>query len=56
MNLLDSQTLPLSSKDPVVKIELENPNYVNNFVLRRFVTPTKTRTITPSQTPDATST
>ena len=56
MNLLDSQTLPLSSKDPVVKIELENPNYVNNFVLRRFVTPTQTRTITPSQTPDATPT
>ena len=56
INLLDSQTLPLSSKDPVVKIELENPNYVNNFVLRRFVTPTPTRTITPSQTSDATPT
>ena len=56
MNLLDSQTLPLSSKDPLIKIELENPNYVNNFVLRRFVTPTQTRTITPSQTPDATPT
>jgi hypothetical protein len=57
LKLLDSQVLPISSLDPLLKIELEGPNYVNNLVIRRAVTPTPTRTIsntpanpTPTQT------
>ena len=49
LKLLDSQVLPISSLDPLLKIELEDPNYVNNLVIRRAVTPTPTRTI--SNTP-----
>jgi len=57
LKLLDSQVLPLTSLDPLLKIELEDPNYVNNLVIRRAITPTPTRTIsntpataTPTQT------
>ena len=57
LKLLDSQVLPISSLDPLLKIELENPDYVNNLVIRRAITPTPTRTIsntplvaTPTQT------
>jgi hypothetical protein len=50
IKLLDSQVLPLSSLDPLIKLELESPNYVENLVIRRYVTPTKTRTQTPTGT------
>ena len=59
LKLLDSQVLPISSLDPLLKIELEDPNYVNNLVIRRAVTPTPTRTIsnTPAvPTPSVTTT
>jgi hypothetical protein len=50
IRLLDTQVLPISSLDPLIKIELESPNYVENIVIRRDVTPTKTRTQTPTGT------
>ena len=61
LKLLDSQVLPISSLDPLLKIELEGPNYVNNLVIRRAVTPTPTRTLsnpsaTATQTPTPTQT
>lgn len=56
INLLDSQILPLTSYDPMLKVELEQPNYVNNLVIKRSVTPTPTRTFTPTLTRNATPT
>ena len=63
LSLLDTQVLPFSSLDPLIKLELDGPDYVNNLVIRRHVTPTPTRTITsgdvtptPTQTPTRTTT
>lgn len=56
INLLESQILPLSSLDPLIKLELDSPDYVNNAVIRRKVTPTPTRTLTPTPTIFATPT
>ena len=60
INLLDMQVMPLSSKDPLVKIELENPDYVNHFVIKQNIkptpTPTHTRTSTREKTPTQTPT
>ena len=56
INLLDMQVMPLSSKDPLVKIELENPDYVNHFVLKQKIKPTPTPTHTPSSTREKTPT
>ena len=65
VKLLDSQVLPISSLDPLLKVELESPDYVNNLVIRRAVTPTPTvtrsntpinPTVTPTQTPTQTPT
>jgi len=53
INLLEAQVLPLSTLDPVLKIELENPDYVNHIVLKRDITPTPTRTVTYTSTPNA---
>ena len=47
LKLLDSQVLPISSLDPLLKVELKDPNYVDNLVIRRVITPTPTRTGTP---------
>jgi len=58
LKLLDSQVLPISSLDPLLKVELESPDYVDNLVIRRAVTqtPTKTRTGTGAITPTPTQT
>jgi len=50
IKLLDTTILPLSANDPLIKVELQNPNVVDNWVLRRSVTPTPTRTQTPTPT------
>lgn len=49
-NLLDATVLPLTSNDLMIKMELENPDYVNHFAIRRGVTPTPTRSNTPTNT------
>ena len=62
LKLLDSQVLPISSLDPLLKVELESPDYVDNLVIRRAVTPTPTLTrtgtglITPTPTQTTTQT
>ena len=59
INLISSQVLPITSLDPMIKLELENPNYVNNAVIRRAVTQTPTPTRTKSNatpTPSRTAT
>lgn len=53
-NLLDATVLPLTSNDLMIKMELENPNYVNHFAIRRGITPTPTRSNTPTNTKQAT--
>ena len=56
IKLLDTTILPLSANDPLIKVELQNPDSVDNWVLRRSVTPTPTRTLTPTPTRNATPT
>ena len=53
-NLLDATILPLSSNDLMIKMELENPNFVNHFAIKRGVTPTPTRSNTPTNTKQVT--
>ena len=55
-NLLDASVLPLSSKDVMIKMELEHPDYVNHFVIKRDITPTPTRSQTPTSTKQLTPT
>lgn len=56
IKLLEAQILPLSTYDPMLKVELEAPNHVNHIVLKRDVTPTPTRTLTYTPTPNASAT
>lgn len=53
IKLLEAQILPLSTYDPMLKIELESPNHVNHLALKRNITPTPTRTLTYTPTPNA---